>query len=421
MNIKRNILIFNTFWTIIVAGSLGWMLHNAAEEKQRIATLNARSTFKQIVIARRWNSGHGGVYVPITNKNQPNPYLEDEKRDLRIDESFALTKINPAFMTRQLSEITMEEDGIRFHITSLNPIRPENEATAVEKEFLARFEQGSREESRFMEEDGRKVFKYMAPLVTEKSCLTCHARQGYKEGDIRGGIAVSHPFTLDIPVVPMALSHLVIWVVGLVGMNVLGFKLGHSYEVIKRQAVMDVLTGIPNRRSFSERILAEFTISQKSAAELSLIICDIDFFKKYNDFYGHVGGDACLRQVAQCIQDSLKRPIDFCARYGGEEFVVVLPNSSLNGVLTVAERIRGNVEKLHIPHEGLGIGQVVTLSLGIATNKLTNAHSHEQLIHCADEALYLAKARGRNQVVHFDPGSEPRMEGEESKSAQGCG
>lgn len=417
MNIKRNILIFNVFWTIIVVSSFGWMLHNAAEEKQRIATLTARSAFKQIVITRRWNSNHGGVYVQITDNNQPNPYLEDEKRDLRIDESFALTKINPAFMTRQIGEIAMEEDGMRFHITSLNPIRPQNAATPVEKEFLSRFELGSREETRFMEEDGRKVFKYMAPLVTEKSCLKCHARQGYKEGDIRGGIAVSLPFTLDIPVVLMTFFHLVIWVVGLLGINVLGFKLDRSYDVIKRHAVMDVLTGIPNRRSFSERILAEFTISKKSAAELSLIICDIDYFKKYNDFYGHVEGDSCLRRVAQCIQESLKRPIDFCARYGGEEFVVVLPNSSLNGALTVAERIRNNVENLQIPHEGTTTGQVVTLSLGIATNKLTNAHSHEQLIHCADEALYLAKARGRNQVVHFDPGSEPVMEGEGSNSA----
>lgn len=410
MNIRRNILFFSAFWTVIVAGSLGWMMHGAAEEKRRIATLTARSAFKQIVITRRWNSAHGGVYVPITEKNQPNPYLEDERRDLRVDGTFALTKINPAFMTRQISEIAMAEDGIRFHITSLKPIRPENAATPVEKEFLARFEQGSPEEGRFMEEDGRRVFKYMAPLITEQSCLKCHASQGYQEGDIRGGIAVSLPFALDIPVAPMAASHLVIWIIGLVGMNVLGFKLERSYGVIKRQAVMDVLTGIPNRRSFSERILAEFTISKKSAAELSLIICDIDYFKKYNDQYGHVEGDACLRRVAQCIQESLKRPGDFCARYGGEEFVVVLPNSSLKGALSVAERIRRNVEGLQIPHQGSAIGRVVTLSLGIATSKLSNAPSHEQLIHCADEALYLAKAQGRNQVMHFDPRTEARKE-----------
>lgn len=92
---------------------------------------------------------------------------------------------------------------------------------------------------------------------------------------------------------------------------------------------MDALTGIANRRSFSERILAEFAICSKSDAELSVIMCDIDNFKKYNDCYGHLEGDRCLRNVAQCIQDSLKRPIDFCARYGAQEFVVVLPNSIL--------------------------------------------------------------------------------------------
>lgn len=408
MNIKRNISLFNLLWTAIIAASLGWMLHGAGEEKQRIATLTARSVFKQIVITRRWNSGHGGVYAPVSAKNPANPYLEDAQRDLRVTDTLTLTKINPAYMTRQIGEIAMEEDGVRFHITSLKPIRPENEATAVEKEFLRKFEQGSVEESRFIEEEGRTVFKYMAPLITEKSCLSCHARQGYREGDIRGGIAVSLPYSLEIPMVPMALSHLTIWFFGVVVLNFLGFKLDRSYEVIKRQAVMDALTGIPNRRSFSERILAEFTISRKSAAELSLILCDIDFFKRYNDLYGHVEGDACLRRVAQCIQESLKRPIDFCARYGGEEFVVILPSSSLKGATTVAERIRDNVEKLSIAHAGSSAAEVVTLSLGIATNKVTNALSHEQLIHCADEALYLAKTLGRNRVVHYHPDLEAR-------------
>jgi len=169
---------------------------------------------------------------------------------------------------------------------------------------------------------------------------------------------------------------------------------------------MDALTGIPNRRSFSERILAEFALSRKSDAELSVLMCDIDNFKKFNDHYGHLEGDICLRKVAQCIQDSLKRPIDFCARYGGEEFVVVLPNSSLQGAMTVAERIRENIENLKIEHIESTTGGIVTMSLGLATRKIVNADSDEQLIRCADQALYLAKKHGRNKVHQFTAGDE---------------
>ncbi len=406
MNIRRNIVVFNVFWTLLISSSLAWIICSARDEQKRIATLTAKSVFKQIVITRRWNSLHGGVYTRVTEKNQPNPYLEDPARDLKVNDNMMLTKINPALMTRQIGEIAMLEEGIQFHITSLNPIRPMNEATPVEKQFLQSFEQGKKEDGAFMEEYGRQVFKYMAPLITEKSCLNCHAKQGYKEGDIRGGISVSLPFSLQVPVVSMTLWHVLIWALGLVGMNVLGLKLDRSYNVIRSLAVMDALTGIPNRRSFSERILTEFTISRKSDADLSVIMCDIDNFKKYNDRYGHVEGDVCLRKVAECIQDSLKRPIDFCARYGGEEFVVVLPNSSLEGAMTVAERIRENVESLKIEHIESTTGGIITMSLGLANSKIINADSDEQLIRCADQALYLAKKRGRNQVHHFAVGDE---------------
>ncbi|MBU1568238.1 MAG: diguanylate cyclase [Proteobacteria bacterium] len=406
MNIRRNIIVFCVLWTILISSSLVWMTHNSRAEQQRIALLTSRALFKQIVVARRWNSSHGGVYTPVTENNQPNPYLEDLARDLRIGENLVLTKINPAFMTRQISEIALLEDGVQFHITSLNPIRPENLATAAEKQFLVNFEKGIKEDYAFMQENGQQVFHYMAPLITEKSCLKCHEKQGYREGDIRGGISVKLPFSVQVPLVSMTIWHALIWAIGLVGVNFLGLKLDRSYNVIKSQAVMDALTGIPNRRSFSERILEEFIISRKNDAELSVIMCDIDKFKKYNDRYGHVEGDACLRKVAQCIQDSLKRPIDFCARYGGEEFVVVLPNSSLKGAMTVAERIRENVENMKIEHCESKTGGIVTISLGLATSKIVSANSYEQLISSADQALYLAKKRGRNKVHQFAAGDE---------------
>ncbi|MFH0785524.1 MAG: hypothetical protein V2B20_26730 [Pseudomonadota bacterium] len=116
MNIRRNIIVFNVSWTIIISLSLTWMIYNARKEQQRIALLTARSVFKQIVITRRWNALHGGVYAPVTETNAPNPYLEDPLRDIKVCETLMLTKINPALMTRQISEIARLEEGMQFHI-----------------------------------------------------------------------------------------------------------------------------------------------------------------------------------------------------------------------------------------------------------------------------------------------------------------
>lgn len=159
-----------------------------------MALRTARAFFSQIVLDRAWNASHGGVYVPITEKTRPNPYLRDPNRDLSTDKGLKLTKINPAFMTRQIAEIATEQNGVQFHITSLQPIRPENEATTWEAEWLNAFQQGAIERGRFVRQ-GRKIqFQYMAPLRVKNSCLSCHAAQGYKEGDIRGGISVTLPF-----------------------------------------------------------------------------------------------------------------------------------------------------------------------------------------------------------------------------------
>lgn len=156
MNIRRNIILFNVCWSLLVSSSLTWMIYSARGEQQRLAMLTARSVFKQIVITRRWNSSHGGVYTPVTEKNQPNPYLEDPLRDLQAGDSMLLTKINPALMTRQIGEIAMLEEGIQFHITSLNPIRPMNEATSIEKQFLLSFEGAKKKRALLWRKEGAK-------------------------------------------------------------------------------------------------------------------------------------------------------------------------------------------------------------------------------------------------------------------------
>lgn len=152
--------------------------------------------FRLIELTRDWNAMHGGVYAPITEKTQPNEYLEHPRRDLETTDGQRLTMINPALMTRQIAEIAEKIDGVKFHITSLNPIRPANKADEWEAESLKLFEKdGIKERLSLIEGDAATVHRYMAPLFVKEACLRCHAKQQYKLGDIRGGISITMPAT----------------------------------------------------------------------------------------------------------------------------------------------------------------------------------------------------------------------------------
>lgn len=402
MKIKENILIISMIWIGLIALSFSWNYIQALKSLEKTALQGARSFFEQIVITRQWNARHGGVYAQISPDTQPNPYLQENERDLVVDANLKLTKVDPAFMTRQIAAIAMESEGIQFHITSLNPIRPENSPRPREKAALTSFADGIKEVGYFINDKTSSRFFFMAPLETSEACLSCHAEHGYKEGDIRGGISVTLPFSKAIPLTSLIIGHLSIALFGLVGIGLAGQRLHKAYETIRTQAIFDALTGIPNRRSFSESILREFKRSKRDQEPIALILCDIDNFKRYNDTYGHTSGDLCLKRVAGAIEDSLRRPSDFCARYGGEEFVVVLPNTSQQGAEHVAERIRRRVVDLAITHKKSLPLQLISLSLGVATSTDTSFISHEDLIRFADQALYRAKELGRNRVEAYN-------------------
>lgn len=164
----------------------------------------------------------------------------------------------------------------------------------------------------------------------------------------------------------------------------------------------DGLTGVPNRRSFDERLAEEWGRAVREQQPLALIMLDIDHFKLFNDHHGHLAGDDALRQVAQAAQAQLRRPGDFMARYGGEEFGLVLPDTNLEGALLLAERIRQGVEDLGIKHRTFPAGDKVTVSLGVATQLPTTSGGPQELLKAADQALYAAKLAGRNQARSFE-------------------
>ncbi|MBF2021478.1 MAG: diguanylate cyclase [Hydrococcus sp. C42_A2020_068] len=170
---------------------------------------------------------------------------------------------------------------------------------------------------------------------------------------------------------------------------------------LERLANVDSLTQIANRRRFDEHLNQEWRRLTREQAPLSLILCDIDYFKGYNDYYGHQAGDECLRQVAQTIAEILERPGDLVARYGGEEIAAILPNTTAEGAIQIAELIHLGIRRLKIPHVRSTVSSYVTLSLGICSQVPNRQLSPESLIAAADKALYTAKERGRNQYYLY--------------------
>ncbi len=514
---------------------------------------------------RAWAAKHGGVYVPAAPDTPPNPYLSHlPERDVLTTSGKRLTLMNPAYMLRQVMNDFSGQYGIRGRITSLKPLNPVNAPDAWELRVLRQFEQGETEVSELTEIGGEPYLRYMRAFHTQEDCLKCHRHQGYKQGDVRGGIGVSVPLLPYMEIrqrtkTVLLASYGLLWLIGgagLLGMNrfvqrqilrqrgmeaelrkekerlelvlegtglglwdwnpqtsqvifderwadILGYELqeispsleswkarvhpddlpgciqaikahlaglteyyshihrlrhkdgGWCYildrgkiverdaagrplrftgthtdvtrlketenalrektlalkaqtaelarlnSILAHQAMYDGLTQIHNRRAFDQRFHDEWQRWRQGGTVFSVLIADIDFFKNYNDTYGHLAGDACLRTVALTVQQSAARARDFTARYGGEEFVLLLPGTVLEQALLVAEKARQAVERLALPHPASSCAKVVTLSVGAAavSQLADNEASCARLLALADQALYAAKKGGRNRIA----------------------
>ena len=223
MSVSVYLVLLVVFWTLAVAAALTFNVQQTFERVEDYARIQARTAFEKDIVYRRWNSGLGGVYVPVTEKTPPNPQLaNDPTRDIMGPNNKPLTKVNPAYMTRLVHELGELASGVRGHITSTLPIRGDNTPDPWEANALRRLEAENRREiSEVQVLDGKEFMRFISPLTTEKSCLTCHAFQGYKEGDQRGGISVSVPMApllagAHVAIIRLALSHVGIWFMGVV-------------------------------------------------------------------------------------------------------------------------------------------------------------------------------------------------------------
>ncbi|MCM0081440.1 DUF3365 domain-containing protein [Geomonas sp. Red32] len=221
-------------WTMVAIGCLAGEYQQSREFLLTNAKAMAKLSFDKDLLFRRWGASHGGVYVPVSPSTQPNPYLKVPEREIATGSGRLLTLVNPAYMIRQLYELSRRDSyAPQGHITSLNPIRPENHPDAWESAALAAFERGVPEYGEMTSFAGKNYYRYMRPLMAEKACLNCHAAQGYREGQLRGGISVWIPLEGLVKVTDHnRFSHqsviVAVWLIGLLGIWVGWRKIGEA-------------------------------------------------------------------------------------------------------------------------------------------------------------------------------------------------
>ena len=333
-SINKHLLLLVIIWTAGVLLSLGLNIYALRESLLTVAQTTAEIAQNKDRIYRRWVSNQGGVYVPVSEMTPPNPYLKLPDRDITTSHGLSLTLVNPAYMTRQVNEMSMETSGLRGHITSLKPLRPENRPDLWEAETLKAFERGSKEASSVEMISGKEYFRFMRPFVTEQSCLKCHAIQGYKKGDIRGGISVSIPMEPlraieKTRIIELTLAHGFLWLFGLIG-------IGAGTQRLRRQTVLrekfeeellslsikDPLTGLHNRRGFLSLAEQQLKLSARNKRGVLLYFADLDGLKWINDTLGHQEGDNAIIEIATILKEA-SRESDIIARLGGDEYAVL--------------------------------------------------------------------------------------------------
>ena len=271
---------FALCWTGLLLFSFFWTRHNTTEQLTELVSVQARTAYEKDVLYRFWNSAHGTVYVPVTDSTPPNPYLDVPERDITTPNGVPLTLMNPAYMTRQANELSEKRLGIYGHLTSLKPLRPANLPDEWERDALLQFEKGEREVSSIETVSGEQVLRLMRPLLVEEACLPCHAKQGYKVGEIRGGISVSINMAPSLVLLKstharLIAGHILLWLTGISSLAVRSRMLIRREE--DRREAAEKLEKINNQleQRVAERteelkesnLLLQADIEQRIAAE----------------------------------------------------------------------------------------------------------------------------------------------------------
>jgi diguanylate cyclase (GGDEF)-like protein len=377
---------------------------NVSQALQMHLHEQAKAFFSEIVLVRKWVAMHGGVYVPLDKTTGINPYLaqiENAKTTITCGDKVFVLK-NPSLVTKELSELPCRSDQVRYKMTSLKPINPDNAPDKFETAALIQFEQGVSEVSALEKNDGTTLFRYMAPLMTDETCLPCHAQQGYVMGDVRGGIAVSlqaDQFTLKIRQAQLFMILAGIGVIALVITSIWYISrffirdLHQAQEALARMAATDFLTGLANRMSGIQTLAQELARTSRTKTPVSIALMDLDHFKRVNDTYGHNTGDEILKGFSAVLRQNIRR-YDTACRYGGEEFLLIMPQTPLDEAVKIANRVLDVLDSAPVSTTN---GEIqISISAGVV--EIKDGEDIERCIDRADKLLYQAKEDGRGRV-----------------------
>ncbi|HIJ86438.1 MAG TPA: DUF3365 domain-containing protein [Desulfuromonadales bacterium] len=351
--IKRYALLAISAWTLLVACSFVWTSSQQKQSVLEIARSEARIAFQKDTLYRKWASMHGGVFVPVTPETQPNAYLPGTvERSARTPSGKLLTLINPAYMTRQVFELAADRaDLVRGHITSLNPIRPENAPDQWEQAALTLLETGVQEVSETSIIDGRHYLRLMRPFIADQPCLKCHAVQGYKAGEIRGGVSVSVPLAAlsansNNIIAGSGAAHGLIWLVG-AGMILFGSrKISHNAallhdknlhlegEIVERQAAQEALE--------EQSVVLGEELVERKVAEAALLVSKEELLDQNDQL---LATEEMLRvqieefEVSQVLLKEAKIAAEAASR-AKSQFLAIMNHelrTPMNGVLGMAQ------------------------------------------------------------------------------------
>ena len=390
---------------------------------------------QQIIYTRQWVLHYDGIWV-------------SKKEGTVVKEQNGMYLKTPSIMTKEISRMVDEKGTYTIRMTAFRPLSPENYPNQIEKKALLAFEKGEKLFTGTFDQVGKKMFLYMVPVYTEAKCVSCHAGQGYKEGDLRGGLGVILPleptqtainkawltyFALGVTIVVLVLGMIYMFfnrriLYPLNQLQKLAYKFGQgkleerltidsseefskmavtfnemaeklqsSYvknQELNELAVTDGLTGLYNHWFFHETLEKSIQAAKKGNLVFTLALIDIDNFKDFNDTHGHLAGDVVLKRVAQMIQKCIESEA-MAFRYGGEEFAVIMPETSREAGYKMTDKIRKAIDGLKIIYNKEQLH--VTVSIGIAAYPI-DAKGKNDLIDRSDEKLYLAKNSGKNIV-----------------------
>ena len=404
-NLKKYLLIIVGIWTAGIFASLGGNIYQLRQSILTIAQTTADISYNKDLIYRRWGSMHGGVYVPVSEKTPANPYLKVPNRDIRTSHGLSLTLVNPAYMTRQVNELAaMDKQNYRGHITSLNPLRPENRPDPWETESLKTFERGTKETSSMEIIEGKEYYRFMRPFVTEKSCLKCHAAQGYKEGDIRGGISVSLPMkplrTIERSrIAELTFGHIFIWMIGLIGI-VAGTRSLRRQMLLREKleeellslSITDPLTGLLNRRGFLSLAEQQLKLSNRSKRGMQFYFADLDGLKWINDTLGHEEGDKALLEATTVFKETF-RTSDILARLGGDEYAALAIDTTKENHEIFTARFQSLIDKRNKQENRK---YKLSISVGCSYYDPENPRSLDELMAHADQLMYEQKQKKKD-------------------------